>query len=451
MTNTLKRIFYLLAITGAFTLFVSGCGGGGNESGPAVHEGVFLDSPVEGLTYETETQSDITDAEGTFRYQAGENITFYIGDVYVGQSSSKETITPIDLVEEATDETDPTVTNICRLLQSLDVDGDPDNGITISDEIIKEVEGRAINFGIAISEFEQDYDILELFEDLNASKVFPGGPRALCSVQKVRNHLIESMNARIVGRWGITGLEGAPSSVDSSNSIWTFKEDGTYEWFFVYPGYYDLITGGGHYKFYGDTLVVDGIVANIISENSIMLTVSNNKNTFSFLDDDGDRWTYSRIIDPNDVDNDGDGYTENQWDCNDADPNIYPGAAETCGDGVDQDCDNIDLACASSSEGCVAVSQGGWEFEWLSRGVRIIGFTDGSLKQSGCYVSYDFDNIFAGQLDGNFWKGTNTVEKFEFEGRFLGNPADRFEGTWKMTDGTGNSGEMLGYKGTLPR
>jgi len=49
--------------------------------------------------------------------------------------------------------------------------------------------------------------------------------------------------------------------------------------------------------------------------------------------------------DPNDVDDDGDGLTENQGDCNDADAEIYPGAAETCGDGIDQDCSGDDAAC----------------------------------------------------------------------------------------------------------
>ncbi len=75
--------------------------------------------------------------------------------------------------------------------------------------------------------------------------------------------------------------------------------------------------------------------------------------------------------DPADVDDDGDGYTENEGDCNDRNTTIYPGALEVCGDGIDQDCDGADLNCELEPEfviqkGEVSVGQS-WKFVPLTK------------------------------------------------------------------------------------
>ncbi|MEK7705821.1 MAG: MopE-related protein [Myxococcota bacterium] len=51
-------------------------------------------------------------------------------------------------------------------------------------------------------------------------------------------------------------------------------------------------------------------------------------------------------------DGDSDGYDDALCggdDCNDAASTVHPGATETCGDGIDQDCSGLDLACAADT------------------------------------------------------------------------------------------------------
>lgn len=54
---------------------------------------------------------------------------------------------------------------------------------------------------------------------------------------------------------------------------------------------------------------------------------------------------------PENVDDDSDGYTENQGDCDDTQSSINPDATEICGDNIDQDCDGSDVICPTIDPG----------------------------------------------------------------------------------------------------
>lgn len=100
----------------------------------------------------------------------------------------------------------------------------------------------------------------------------------------------------LVGDWALTSLEGAPGPVDASNSVWTFRPDGTYSWFFAYPGFFDL-QGTGMYTLAGSRLQLSGVVAETVLEalDPSAVTLDGGDDRFSFRDDEGDRWTYERM------------------------------------------------------------------------------------------------------------------------------------------------------------
>jgi hypothetical protein len=53
----------------------------------------------------------------------------------------------------------------------------------------------------------------------------------------------------------------------------------------------------------------------------------------------------------NDDDSDGDGFVENEGDCDDTDPDIAPDRLEVCGNQIDDDCDGVDEPCAPVGTG----------------------------------------------------------------------------------------------------
>lgn len=106
-------------------------GGSGTTATPQASTGVFLDSAVEGLEYAVGPNGarKLTDAAGTFSYQAGDELCFFIGKTALGCAKGGAKLTLTDF--ETDGALSQRVVNVARLLQSLDTDGDPDNGIQI--------------------------------------------------------------------------------------------------------------------------------------------------------------------------------------------------------------------------------------------------------------------------------------------------------------------------------
>jgi len=143
------------------SILLAGCNSSSSKSDSqgAILTGVFLDSAVSGLSYQTDSLLGVTNELGEFEYREGENITFSIGDLVFPTVPAEETITPISLSPSRVIEDDAAI-NIARLLQSLDNDNNPSNGISILDGA--SALSAPVDFSVPQDEFTQNAEVINL-------------------------------------------------------------------------------------------------------------------------------------------------------------------------------------------------------------------------------------------------------------------------------------------------
>lgn len=162
----------------------------GSQSHTDVQYGTFTDSPVAGLTFETPTQSGVTDSKGTFRYLHGENVRFSLGSIVFPEVPGRRNLTPMSLYD-TDDATETAVVNTLRLLQSLDSDEDPENGITILPDVSNALS--SVNLDLESDHFEADAN--SVFAQLNLT---------LISEEAALSHFVQGQPyqpADLIGAW----------------------------------------------------------------------------------------------------------------------------------------------------------------------------------------------------------------------------------------------------------
>jgi len=149
--------------------------------------GVFVDSAVGGVTFRTTSGlSGTTNSNGEFSYVEGDIASFSIGDVDLGSVAASAVLTPVEVMG-ATNTADQSVINLARLLQTLDTDGDPSNGIEITSSTSNALKGKSINFNMPVSSFSNDSTINQIQTAVG---------RSLTSATAAMAHLNSTMNAK---------------------------------------------------------------------------------------------------------------------------------------------------------------------------------------------------------------------------------------------------------------
>ena len=127
--NTLRTVrnSLLCFFTALGAGFLVACGGGGG--GTSTYPAYFVDAPVEGAEYSGPTSSDLTGENGEFVASNGV-FEFSVGATTLGsvRLSASSDVTPFDFIGVGREE----AITIARIVQGLDYDGNPRNGISIS-------------------------------------------------------------------------------------------------------------------------------------------------------------------------------------------------------------------------------------------------------------------------------------------------------------------------------
>ncbi len=144
------------------TMSLIACGGGSSNSSNNQSEGetegntntgVLTDGDIAGVSYTTSSGlTGTTNENGEFSYADGDQVTFKIGDVQLGETiDAIARITPLDLAESENSRT-----NLLVFLQSLDSDANHDNGINISTTVSTALANQTIDFEQSPEDFISD-------------------------------------------------------------------------------------------------------------------------------------------------------------------------------------------------------------------------------------------------------------------------------------------------------
>ena len=144
---SIKKSTTIILSTAAMGMLLIGCGSSDSTTTEETATGYFIDAAVQNAHYKTSSGKEgVTNAQGQFKYKAGESVTFSLGKLQLGTAvpSANGLTTPNNLSDQ-----NDTVVLMLQTLQSLDSDGNVSNGITIAQETIDKLNKLSTDISFA--------------------------------------------------------------------------------------------------------------------------------------------------------------------------------------------------------------------------------------------------------------------------------------------------------------
>ena len=192
-------------------------------------QGIFVDDIVQGLAYKTNTQEGFTGPLGEFSYLADEDITFYVGDPFItgeawelGSAPAEALITPLQL--SGAQWIDGRVTNLLRVLQSLDTDSNTANGLQLPSPEVNLPDGSVqLDFSESVEVFQQNSTLLNYVSSSTGQSVtLVDAGQAIEHFQNVLNRQLPPPS----GSWVLTEPDLSGDIPGGLHASITFLADG---------------------------------------------------------------------------------------------------------------------------------------------------------------------------------------------------------------------------------
>ncbi len=157
-------------------LLLGGCGSNNSTGNSNTGTGYYIDSAVSGVSYVCGNESGVTGEDGSFVFEKGKGCTFKLGDITLRNVNADNLTDKVKIVEDRVE--------VAQMLQSLDIDGNPDNGITISAKVVEKLKEQQI---AKLPETTQELETI-----LDAAKEVEGFKGKLISAEEAKAHLEKS-------------------------------------------------------------------------------------------------------------------------------------------------------------------------------------------------------------------------------------------------------------------